>query len=130
MAIKIDPLKCIACMACAVNCPTEALSYHDTAATRKIFCRMNHCISCGTCVAICDEKAAELRHQVKLPTLRLNRKIEISRANLEACERCGVFFISEKHLSKIRKQNSDSYILMCPECKQMVHVEHQYKLFF
>ena len=54
MAYKITD-KCIACGACAANCPVEAISLKGD----KYEIDPEKCISCGMCASICPVEAPE-----------------------------------------------------------------------
>jgi uncharacterized Fe-S center protein len=51
---KISASACIACGACADNCPSDAITVDDSAVIDN-----DKCIGCGECIAICQEDAVE-----------------------------------------------------------------------
>ncbi len=54
MAYKIDENVCIACGACAGECPVEAISAGDVYVIDP-----DKCIECGSCAGVCPTGAAQ-----------------------------------------------------------------------
>jgi len=121
---NLNALKCIGCLACTVNCPTGTLVSHDNQRRRKISYSHYQCICCGGCAALCPYEAAEIRHAISfIKFFQIGRKYEIQRLDLKACRSCGNFFIPLEQFRKIRLQNTESYICLCPACKQISYAE-------
>lgn len=53
MAYKIEADKCVACGACAGECPNEAIK--ETGDVFEISC--DDCVDCGACVDACPNEA-------------------------------------------------------------------------
>ena len=54
MAYKIND-NCIACGACAANCPVQCIKYNDE--KNKYEIDPEQCLSCGMCASICPVDA-------------------------------------------------------------------------
>jgi len=125
---KFDQHYCTACAACTLSCPTGTLAAHDEAERRKILYSHHLCICCGDCVAICPEHAARLRHAFALPDLFFFQRKTILRQNdLAACRQCGVAFVPEKQLQKIRQTNTDDDVGLCPACRRQNHAQELFR---
>lgn len=53
LTVKIDPAKCVACMACIRACPVEAVQVNED----KVEIAQESCIQCGLCVPACPHAA-------------------------------------------------------------------------
>lgn len=51
---RINASRCIACGACALNCPSDAITVEAAAVIDNALC-----IGCGECIAVCQEDAVE-----------------------------------------------------------------------
>lgn len=52
--------KCIGCMQCAKNCPSQAIKFHKKG---KIEFDMGECFYCGLCVDVCPVDAIEFSNE-------------------------------------------------------------------
>jgi Pyruvate/2-oxoacid:ferredoxin oxidoreductase delta subunit len=83
--------RCIGCAACEINCPTATLETKDSQHQRVFTYSHYQCICCGTCVGVCPESAAELRHEVNLAHIfRIFGKRPIRTVELAICDSCGM----------------------------------------
>mgnify|MGYP001824721149 FL=1 len=83
--------RCIGCAACEINCPTGTLETKDIQRQRVFSYSHYQCICCGTCVGVCPENAAELRHEVNFAHIyRIFTKRPIRTVELAICESCGM----------------------------------------
>ncbi|MGH7546432.1 MAG: 4Fe-4S binding protein, partial [Gemmatimonadota bacterium] len=53
LTVRIDPAKCVACMACVRECPVEAVQVHED----RVEIAQESCIRCGLCVPACPHDA-------------------------------------------------------------------------
>jgi NAD-dependent dihydropyrimidine dehydrogenase PreA subunit len=101
------------------NCPTETLEADDKGGFRVFRYAHFQCICCGSCVNVCPEDAAELRHELSVKRLvQVFSKREIRTVELEVCRICGAFFAPEPQMKKIALALPHDYIHSCPSCRK------------
>ena len=115
---RLNRKKCTGCAACELSRTTGTLESVDKGKLR-IFCFSNYqCILCGSCVNICPEEAAELRHEISIRNFfQIAPKRGILSVRLEVCERCSIPYAPEPQLNKIAKRFSHEYLHFCPKCR-------------
>jgi hydrogenase-4 component H len=127
-----DPQACIACAACTIACPSNALAMdNDTArGTRTWSICYGRCIFCGRCEEVCPTGAITLSPEFELAVM--NKADLISRAHfrLAACQVCGRYFAPAREIEYVvdlleqaglpPDQVNDQRTLMstCPECRR------------
>lgn len=98
-----DPELCIACAACAVACPPNALRMlTDTdqgLITWSIF--YGRCIFCGRCEEVCPTGAIQLTPDFELAVMNKADLFEQADYELAACAQCGTFFAPAKELEYV-----------------------------
>jgi len=116
---RLNAQTCTGCAACAQNCPTETLEANDRENLRIFSYAHFQCICCGSCVGVCPEGAAELRHEINAKRfLQILSKREIRSVELEACERCGAYFAPESQMGKIGLVFDSDCLKCCPNCRK------------
>ena len=116
---RLDVQTCTGCAACVQNCPTETLEAHDKGNMRIFSYAHFQCICCGSCIGVCPEGAAELRHEINAKRfLQVFSKREVQSVELEACDRCGAYFAPEYQMEKIGLIFDSDCIKCCPECRK------------
>ena len=129
--IRLNALKCTGCAACTVSCPTATLESRDNEKKRRVTYSHYRCICCGECISTCPEEAAELRHTISFRKLfQPSAKYEIQQVDLNACERCGAFFLPTEQLQKIRLINTENHVCFCQACKQLNYAERLHQAAF
>ena len=86
-----DEKECVGCGTCALVCPAKAITMEDSAEskTRRITCRYDTCIFCGTCQANCiTEKGITLSHEFELADFSRENMHEEVEKELLICESC------------------------------------------
>ncbi len=98
-----DPKLCIACAACAIACPPNALTLNTDLdqgiITWSIF--YGRCIFCGRCEEVCPTHAIQLSPDFELAVMNKADLIEEADYELAACSSCGVFFAPAKELQYV-----------------------------
>ncbi|MBM3125935.1 MAG: 4Fe-4S dicluster domain-containing protein [Chloroflexi bacterium] len=127
-----DPEKCIACAACAIACPPNALNIttdlYQGFQTWSLF--MGRCIYCGRCEEVCPTGAIKLSPDFELAVMNKADLYERADYKLAACRNCGIYFATVKeveYVSELLKQSGMpeadltdtlSMLDVCPECKR------------
>jgi Pyruvate/2-oxoacid:ferredoxin oxidoreductase delta subunit len=117
--------RCIGCAACEINCPTATLETKDIQRQRVFSYSHYQCICCGTCVAVCPENAAELRHELNFAHIyRIFTKRPIRAVELAICETCGFTIGPLPQLQKLQEKVAASdaeveTLNCCSRCKKI-----------
>ena len=127
-----DPVLCIACAACAVACPPNALtmqtSLDEGTITWQLF--VGRCIYCGRCQEVCPTGAISLSPDFELAVMNKADLYERADYALAVCPCCGTYFAPQKQLDYmlLLLQHSGmppaelvrqrSLLQLCPECKR------------
>ncbi|MDR1311509.1 MAG: 4Fe-4S dicluster domain-containing protein [Burkholderiaceae bacterium] len=84
------PGQCIACAACAIACPSNALSIDtDTEnATRTWTLNVGRCIFCARCEEVCPTKAIALSKEFELAVANKGDLVQTATFNLARCTSC------------------------------------------
>jgi hydrogenase-4 component H len=95
--------QCIACAACAIACPANALAMETDAAagTRTWSINYGRCIFCGRCEEVCPTRALKLTEDFELAVASkedLSRKAVFTLAN---CVCCGEPFAPAKEIAYV-----------------------------
>jgi hydrogenase-4 component H len=97
------PELCIACAACAVACPSNALTMttnlDEGVITWSIF--YGRCIYCGRCEEVCPTRAIQLSHDFELAVMNKADLFEQADYQLTACSQCGILFAPAKELEYV-----------------------------
>jgi hydrogenase-4 component H len=127
-----DPTLCIACAACAVACPSNALAMatdmDQGMITWSIF--YGRCIYCGRCEEVCPTGAIRLSQEFELAVMNKADLFESADYQLAACSRCGTYFAPAKEvkyvialleqagLSGAQLEERATLLGICPTCKR------------
>jgi hydrogenase-4 component H len=123
---------CIACAACAVACPSNALTMVTDLDQGLIsWCIFyGRCIFCGRCEEVCPTGAIRLSPEFELAVMNKADLFEQSDYQLAACSQCGVFFSPAKELQYVlalaeqaglsgqQLEERRALLGLCPTCKR------------
>ena len=127
-----DNAQCIACGACAVACPPNALQMviDPKGGTTTWSINYGRCIFCGRCEEVCPTKAIELSEEFELAVFDKNDLEETCTFALQSCSECGKYYAPAKEVAYARSivgqaastdaEASRALALLgvCPTCKQ------------
>ncbi len=137
-----DPERCIACAACALACPPNALTMttdlDQGLRTWSLF--VGRCIYCGRCEEVCPTGAIHLSPDFELAVMDKRDLYERADYALAACRCCGVYFAPAKEIAYVGallQQSSlaaealasaRALLAVCPECKRKNDVPKMVRL--
>jgi hydrogenase-4 component H len=127
-----DPELCMACGACAVACPSNALSMTtDLDQGLQIWnLFVGRCIYCARCEEVCPTGAIKLSPDFELAVMNKADLYEQADYHLAACRLCGIYFapvkeieymlalLEQSNLSSEALANQRALLEICPECKR------------
>lgn len=138
-----DPERCIACAACAIACPPNALTIttdlDQGVRTWTLF--VGRCIYCGRCEEVCPTGAITLSQDFELAVMDKQDLYEQAEYRLAACCVCGIYFAPIKEIEYVCAllQQSDlpddyaahvrALLEVCPECKRKHDVRKIVRLY-
>ena len=127
-----DPEQCIACGACAIACPPNALTMTTDLdqgfQSWNLF--MGRCIYCGRCEEVCPTGAITLSPDFELSVMNKQDLYEQADYKLATCHHCGKYFAPVKEIEYVKallqqselpetaKANACTLLNLCPECKR------------
>jgi len=127
-----DSELCIACAACAIACPPNALAltndFDQGIRTWELFTGV--CIFCGRCEEVCPTGAITLSQDFELAVMDYEDLFDRSDYKLAACQRCGRYFVPQKEIdymftlmqkSSLSAETIEAgrvLLCLCPECKR------------
>lgn len=129
---EYDPQQCIACAACTIACPPNALTMHTDleqgVRTWSLF--YGRCIFCARCEEVCPTGAIRLGHDFELASFSREDLTVRAEFRLAACNLCGAYFAPAKELEHVLalldqaglppEDAADRKALLraCPECRR------------
>jgi hydrogenase-4 component H len=97
---EYDSKRCIACAACAIACPPNALTIEtdlEKGTRTWQFCA-GRCIFCGRCEEVCPTRAIRLSQEFELAVMSKNDLYERGVFSLCRCRECGTAFAPQKEV--------------------------------
>ena len=125
-----DQVRCIACGACAVACPANAIRMETDLDAQTITWSINYgrCIFCGRCEEQCPMEAIKLSEEFELAVMSKDDLMEKSVYEVQCCSVCGEPFAPRKEveyavrlLSQIDDREAEEAAReagICPKCKR------------
>lgn len=135
---ELDAQRCIACGACTIACPANALSMTtDVAAgTRTWQLFLGRCIFCARCEEVCPTHALALTSDFELSVANKEDLYQRATFRLQECAACGKPFAPQKEVEyamellvaagNTRESVEDrrAHYQTCPECKRKQAMNH------
>ena len=125
---EYDPKRCIACAACAIACPPNALTIETNLETgvRTWQFSAGRCIFCGRCEEVCPTHAIALSPNFEMAVTNKADLYEEARFALAPCTLCGTYFAPSKLVALVEdtlKQSgtplaTPERLHHCPDCKR------------
>ena len=126
-----DLERCIACAACAVACPPNAIQMESDTREGTITWSIDYgrCIFCGRCEEVCPLEAIRLGSEFELAVMTKADLVETCTYQLQACSECGRYFAPRKEVDyavrllgslEASPEGDDAVRLagVCPACKR------------
>lgn len=124
--------QCIACAACTMACPPNALTMHTDAdaGTRKWSLFLGRCIFCGRCEEVCPTKAIVLSEEFELAVASKKDLYQHATFRLAKCRECEQAFAPAKEIDYViallvqsgttveHAEAQRRHLETCPECKR------------
>lgn len=123
--------QCIACGACAIACPPNAIQMHPDIAAGVTKWEINYgrCIFCGRCEEVCPVSAIRLSNEFEMAVMSKADMIEDCTYTLQACAVCGKYYAPHKEVEYAKKilaqvegnpEATEAAHLsdVCPDCKR------------
>ncbi|MHB9097505.1 MAG: 4Fe-4S binding protein [Syntrophales bacterium] len=99
-AVAVDPVACTLCMACAVACPSGALSAKGDVPRLEFL--ESRCHQCDLCEEVCPEGAIRLSPRILCDQDAVEAPVVLNEAEPVRCIECGVPFASQAMINRIR----------------------------
>jgi formate hydrogenlyase subunit 6/NADH:ubiquinone oxidoreductase subunit I len=127
---QLEANQCIACAACVIACPANALTMStDTEANERNWeLNLGRCIFCGRCEEVCPTKAIALTPEFELAVGNKADLLQKATFRLAHCVDCGTPFAPAKEVEYVMDllvqsgiQVDDAqraHLATCPECKR------------
>lgn len=136
---QYDPAQCIACAACTVACPANALTMETdvTSGTRTWQLFLGRCIFCGRCEEVCPTRAIVLSQEFEMAVASKADLYQRATFRLLDCRVCHRPFAPEKEvaytaalleqagLSPEEDRLRREQLATCPECKRKQSMAHK-----
>ncbi|MRS14057.1 hydrogenase 4 subunit H [Enterobacteriaceae bacterium RIT691] len=135
---ELNPEQCIACAACTMACPANALTMetHPENNERLWQLFIGRCIFCGRCEEVCPTKAIRLTNDFELAVTNKADLYVKARFRLQHCDVCHKPFSPEKstqYAVELLRQSGVSdealagmsaQFTTCPACKRQQTISH------
>ena len=101
-AVTVDPASCTLCMACAVACPSGALTAGGD--TPRLTFIESRCHQCGLCKDACPEAAIRLLPRILCDPAAVDAPAILREAEPFRCVVCGVPFATQAMIDRMQEK--------------------------
>lgn len=127
-----DAVRCVACGACAVACPANAIRMETDLDAATITWSINYgrCVFCGRCEEQCPFEAIKLTEEFELAVANKDDLIEKSVYEVQRCAVCGEPFAPRKEVDYAHRLLTENggiedaqaarVVDICPDCKRLI----------
>jgi len=100
---EFAPKRCIACAACTIACPPNALSMETRPSTGKRVWRLNYgrCVFCARCEEVCPTGAIVLAGDIELAVFNKADLMVTAEYTLTNCRKCETPFVPTKEVDYV-----------------------------
>jgi len=133
---EFNPKRCIACAACTIACPANALTMatDPSAGTRTWMLHYGRCIFCARCEEVCPTGAIVLSKDVELAVRNRADLIVTGDFTLTSCRCCKTPFAPAKEVNYViallirsglpsdEAEHRRELFETCPDCRRRVDV--------
>lgn len=136
---QYDAEQCIACAACTMACPANALTMETDVVngTRTWQLFLGRCIFCGRCEEVCPTRAIALSQEFEMAVANKADLYQRATFDLLNCHVCHRPFAPQKEveyvmalmaqsgLSEEEVESRRSHFATCPECKRRQNMDNK-----
>lgn len=127
---ELNPQQCIACAACTMACPANALTMSTDSRddSRTWSLNLGRCIFCGRCEEVCPTHAIVLTPEFELAVGCKSDLMQQASFRLQHCSECGAPFASAKEVGYVvdllvqsglpLTPQQRALYSVCPSCKR------------
>ncbi|WP_084536841.1 formate hydrogenlyase complex iron-sulfur subunit [Azospirillum halopraeferens] len=134
---EYDAKDCMACGACTIACPANALSMETDpdAGTRTWSIFYGRCIFCARCEEVCPTGAIELSDDFELAVFNRDDLFKSATFALAPCRCCGTPFVARKEVDYVIEllvhqglpreaaEQRRGFYETCPDCRRLQEVD-------
>ncbi|MDA5543673.1 hydrogenase 4 subunit H [Yersinia rochesterensis] len=139
---QYDAEQCIACGACTMACPANALTMETdlTGGTRQWQLFLGRCIFCGRCEEVCPTRAIVLSQEFELAVFNKADLYQRASFTLAHCQQCQQPFAPKKEVDYVMAllihsgmsaedvEQQRPHFETCPECKRKQNIVSQHNV--